>query len=697
MTTDEAVRPRPAPAPPAAPGGLLVLAGVLAGLVAAAVAALSAAQALTLLGLPDPGVLTTYGLPAVRALGEGAAVVAVGAVLLAAFLVPPQRSGVLDVDGYRALRTAGTAATVWFGCAALLVPLTLSDTTGQPLSAALDPTTLVRTVGSIETAVAWTWTAGLALLLVVACRVVLRWVWTPALLGLALLTLVPLGLTGHSSAGGAHDLATNSLLLHLGAASLWAGGVAALLVHAARRGTHADVAARRFSALALACFVVMAVSGTVNAGVRLDAGDLLGTTYGRLVLAKAAALVVLGVLGYRHRRRALPALAADPTDRGPLLRLAGVEVLVLAATVGLAVGLGRTPPPPLTEIPSIAEVELGYDLPAPPSVSSLALDWRVDLIFGSAAVVLALAYLAGVRRLRARGDRWPVGRTVSWVLGCTTLLVATSSGIGAYSTAVFSVHMGAHMLLSMLVPVLLVLGGPVTLALRALPAAGRDGVPGPREWLLVALHSRVTRVLAHPVVALVLFVGSFYALYFGGIYGATLGSHTAHLLMNAHFLLTGYLFYWIAIGVDPTPRPLPPLAKLGMVFAALPFHAFFGVVLMGSTEVMGGDYLRSLDLGWNTDLLGDQQLGGALAWSTGEIPLILVMLALAVQWSRSDARTATRTDRAADRDHDADLRAHNAMFAALARREQGGDGPAASGGTDGTAGPAQARTPDRTG
>ena len=140
--------------------------------------------------------------------------------------------------------------------------------------------------------------------------------------------------------------------------------------------------------------------------------------------------------------------------------------------------------------------------------------------------------------------------------------------------------------------------------------------------------------------------------------------------MNLHFLLSGYLFYWVAIGIDPSPRKLQPVTKLAMVFGSLPFHAFFGVALMSMGAVMGEWYYRSLGLGWNADLVGDQQLGGSIAWATGEIPLVLVMMALLIQWSRSDGRTARRVDRAADRDDDADLAAHNAMFAELARRDR---------------------------
>jgi putative copper resistance protein D len=647
---------------------VLVGVGLLAGATAAGIGALSLADALSATGLPDPGPVTTYGLPFVRAAGEIAAVVAVGAFLFAAFLTPPQASGVLDAAGYRALRLGTAAMAIWALCAALLVPLTVSDVSGQPLRDHLGPAEIWAAADLVDVAGAWRWTALLAAVVAVAAMPVLRWSWTPALLAGALITLVPLALTGHSSSGGAHDLATNSLLIHLIAGALWAGGLLALVAHALRGGDHADLAARRFSSLALWCFVAMAVSGVVNALVRVPPSELVRSEYGALVLAKVTALVVLGALGWRQRSRGVAALQADPSARGPLLRLALAEAVVFGVTFGIAVGLGRTPPPsPRTE-PSPVEVEIGYDLAGPPTVARILFDWRFDLILGTAAIVLAAVYLLGVRRLRRRGDAWPVGRTVAWLCGCAALLITTSSGIGRYMPAMFSVHMVAHMLLSMLVPILLALGGPTTLALRALPTAGR-GAPGPREWLLAALHSRVSRFLTNPIVALVLFVAGFYGLYFGGIFDSAVTSHAAHVLMNVHFLVTGYLFYWVVIGVDPTPRPIPQLGKLAMVFASLPLHAFFGVVLMGTQSVLAEPFYRSLQLSWHTDLLGDQKLGGGVAWAAGEVPLVLVMIALLIQWRRSDQRTAKRLDRAADRDDDADLAAYNAMLAELARRE----------------------------
>lgn len=651
-----------------------VLAGVavLAGCTAAGIGALSLASALTVTGLPDPGQVTTLGLPFVRAAGEIAAVLAVGSFLFAAFLVPPQRSGVLDADGYRALRLGTVASGVWAVCAALLVPLTISDVSGHPL-AEIPVLRMWSLAGLIANASAWRWTAILAAVITVASLSVLRWSWTPVLVAASVMTLIPLGLTGHSSAGGSHDLATNGLLIHLVAASLWAGGLLALLAHALRGGGHLGLAARRFSMIALWCWVAMALSGLVNALVRVQPSDLLSTDYGRLVTAKFVALCLLGGFGWRQRRVSVVALqtASSPArGRVGLIRLTLIEAAVFGLTFGIAVGLGRTPPPPPpARLPSIPEAEIGYDFDGPPTVARILFDWRFDLIFGSAAVFFAALYVAALVRLRRRGDMWPPGRTFSWLLGCLVLLFATSSGVGRYMPAMFSMHMVVHMCLSMLIPILLVLGAPVTLALRALPAAGRDDPPGMREWLLAALHSRFSRFLTNPVVATVLFVAGFYGLYLSNLFDTTASSHAGHLAMNLHFLLSGYLFYWVVIGVDPTPRPIPPLAKVAVVFASLPLHAFFGVVLMGTKKVLGADYYRSLGLSWHTDLLGDQRLGGGIAWAAGEFPLVIVMLALLIQWARSDRRTAKRLDRAAERDDDAELVAYNAMLAQLARGE----------------------------
>jgi len=641
---------------------LLSVGVVLAALVAVGLIVVAGGSGYVIPGLVDPGLLTRYGIVVVRVLAEAASVVCVGSLLLAAFLVPPQKSGTLGAEGYAALRTAGTAAWVWFVAAAASVVFTAADGAGRPVSELMSPRVLIDLVDAIEQPKAWVFTALIALLLALGCRLALTWGWTATLFLLSVGGLIPVAVTGHSASGGSHDMATNSLLFHLVAASLWVGGLVALLALGWRRGSHLTLAATRFSRLALVCWIVMAISGTVNALVRISIADLFTTDYGLLVVAKIVALLLLGVFGQQQRQRGVRALT-DGGGGGQLVKLAAVEVLIMFITIGIATALARTPPPQeVFQQPSNTELLIGYDLSGPPTVARLLFDWRFDLIYGTAAIVLAALYLAGVRRLRKRGDAWPVGRTVAWLSGCFVLLMATSSGIGRYSPAMFSVHMGSHMLLSMVAPVLFVLGGPVTLALRALPTSGKDSPPGPREWLVAFVHSPVSRALTHPLVALALFVGSFYGLYFSGLFDSALKYHWAHLAMNAHFLLVGYVFYWPVIGVDPAPRRIPHLGRLGMMFGAMPFHAFFGVILMSMQTVIGETFYRGLKLPWASDLLTDQRLGGGIAWASGEVPVLLVLIALLVQWARTDEREAKRSDRREDATGGEDLAAYNAML-----------------------------------
>ncbi|PVZ08301.1 putative copper resistance protein D [Actinomycetospora cinnamomea] len=657
--------PASRPATPAAlflsqVGPLLAVAAV----VALALSTLSGAATFARLGLPDPGPLTVYALPVVRAVSQAAAAVTIGFLLLAGFFTPPASSGWLSADGYRAVRVASWGAATWSVAALLMIPLSAADAYGRPVSEMLDARVLAAAVPGIEATSAWTLTALTALVTLGVTRVVLGWGAAVVGLGVALLGLLPLALTGHSAGGSDHDVATNSLLGHVLAAAVWVGGLVAVVTHLVAGGRHPGLAVRRFSAVALVCWILLAVSGVVNALVRITPGDLVTSTYGALVLAKALALVALGAFGAWHRRRGIPAL--DAGRAGALVRFAGLEVLLMAATMGVAVALGRTPPPVAPQpAPTRVEALVGYAVDEPLTVAGLVTQSRFDLVFGTAALVLAGLYLAGVRRLRRRGDAWPAGRTVAWLAGCLALLVATSSGIGRHAPVMFSVHMGQHMILNMLVPILLVLGGPATLLLRGLPPAGTGAPPGPREWVLAAVHSPVARVLTQPLVALALFVGSFYVLYFSGLFDVALESHWAHLAMNVHFLLVGLLFFWPIVGIDPSPRQLPPIGRLGLLFVAIPLHAFFGIAVMSSETVIGASFYQQLELPW-VDRLADQTTGGGLAWASGEVPMLVVLIALLVQWSRADERTARREDRRADRDGDSELAAYNAMLRSLA-------------------------------
>jgi putative copper resistance protein D len=255
-------------------------------------------------------------------------------------------------------------------------------------------------------------------------------------------------------------------------------------------------------------------------------------------------------------------------------------------------------------------------------------------------------YLLGVRALHRRGDAWPVGRTAMFVgVGMGSFYVATSSGLAAYDTTLLSVHMVQHMVLSMLVPLALALGAPVSLALRTLPHA-------PRRWLLVVLHSRAARVLSFPPLTLVLYVVSPWALYFSSWYDATLSHVWLHELMHLHLVVVGTLFFWPIVGIDPVPGRVGYPFRMLLVVLTLPFHAFLGVTILGQETLIGGDHYRALaklpGYGWLRDPFDDQHLAGGLLWSSGDLVGLLLFGVLFAQWVRASMKEAAREDRRLD-------------------------------------------------
>ena len=255
-------------------------------------------------------------------------------------------------------------------------------------------------------------------------------------------------------------------------------------------------------------------------------------------------------------------------------------------------------------------------------------------------------YLLGVYTLRRRGDRWPLGRSVAFVLaGMGSFYVATSSGLAAYDTTLLSVHMVQHMVLSMIVPLSLALGAPVTLALRTLPAA-------PRRWLLAVLHSRVASVLSFPPLAFLLYVVSPWALYFSDWYDASLESVYVHELMHVHLVVVGALFFWPLVGADPLPGRVGYPFRMMLTVLTLPFHAFLGVTIMGQSTLIGGDWYPELHDGpmgsWLPDPAEDQELAGGILWGAGDLVGLVFFAVLFTQWVRSSMREAAREDRRLD-------------------------------------------------
>ncbi|GGQ27033.1 cytochrome c oxidase assembly protein [Streptomyces roseolilacinus] len=308
----------------------------------------------------------------------------------------------------------------------------------------------------------------------------------------------------------------------------------------------------------------------------------------------------------------------------------------------------------------------GMTMDLPPFTLGRGLAYSPDTFFLVGCLLALALYGWGVVRLRRRGDAWPVGRTVFFTVGVLSVALVMCTGLNDYGMVMFSVHMVQHMVISMLSPILLLLGAPVTLALRALPVAGRGG-RGPRELLLMLLHSRYMRVITHPAFTIPIFIASLYGLYFTPIFDFLMESTAGHIAMMVHFLAVGVVFFWPIMGVDPGPHRPGYVMRMLELFAGMPFHAFFGIALMMASEPMVGTYANpSASLG--IDALADQNAAGGIAWAFSEIPSVVVLVALLYQWYHSEQRAAKRSDRAADRDGDKELAAYNAYLASLQAR-----------------------------
>lgn len=610
-------------------------------------------------GIPDPGLFVAWGIPIFRVVSQVASMATVGFLMVAVFLLPNGAS--LEGLSVQAVRNAARFSWLWLASSIAYFVATVADIYGRGMLA-ITPTQLWYFIAEFSN--------GRAMLIqVVLVLIVAAWAsWSlnplhvAMMFGLGVGAIAPIALTGHAATAGPHMLAVSSLLLHMVGALLWVGGLLALAWVGIRKSKRLEEAIVRYSALATWCFACVAVSGVVNASVRITSMEHVKSTYGLMLGFKILAICGLGVFGYLQRRR-IARLGSG------FLRLAVLEVSLMLITTGLAVVLSRTPLPAGDEVfIGRAEVLLSGPVPPEPTWARVLWGWEPNG-FGLLVVGLGSAfYLYGVIKLRRRGDSWFVGRTISWLFGLLLVAWATFGGLGDYSAVMFSLHMISHMLLAMIAPIFLVLGAPATLALRTLPGPRRPGELSPRKLLNDFLHSKVSRFYTHPVVAGVIFIGSLYAVYFSDLFEFLMGSHLGHAVMEFHFLLSGFLFYYVVVGIDPSPRQLPPMMRMLVIMIALPFHAFFSVALMSSMAIVGESYFRMIDRPYAQDLLVDQHFGASVSWAMGEIPMLIVIGAIFWQWFSSDTREARRSDRAALRDQDAKLEEYNAYLKSLSNK-----------------------------
>ncbi|MBN9801201.1 MULTISPECIES: cytochrome c oxidase assembly protein [Pseudonocardia] len=594
---------------------------VLTGLAVAAVAP----DIAVLFGYRSLGVTASVGQPLARTLAIGAASVAVAGLLAAVVHAPGTARGALSPTGYAALQVVRPAGLVFAASAIAVALLTIAESVGiGPGRLLQNPPTLVQALLTIDAAAGWAIAALMVGSAGLAARTVLTWRGATGVFAVLLAGLIVPPATAVSNSERSHDWYGDAVTVHTVAATLWIGSTLAIW-WLGRGGEVGEHALRRHDRLATAGGVVLVMTGAVP--FTLDVGaDGLTSEYGLLVVASAVALIAGLAVARGSRRRGSGRLGLV------------VEMVTLTAAAAAGAAMTRLIPPG-AEIPEPLDADrlvflLGYELPDRMGWPEIAGLWRVDLLFAPAALIAAVAYVAAVSRLRRRGERWPRHRTLAWSAGCLTVLVATSSGIGAFSPAVFGVHLVGHALLATVAPLLLVWGHPLTM-LR------RGSSPGASDRIDALLESGPMRVLYNPAVAWMAAAVSLFGVYATGLFDAVVLEHWSHPAMNTLALVTGTLLFRAVLGArDPEP---PVFVRLGLLFAVMMLHSAFAIWLLLRAEPVAGSFYAAVAMPFVPDLLAGQRHGAVLAWLVSDLAVVAAALVVVRSWGREPGPGADPT------------------------------------------------------
>ena len=304
------------------------------------------------------------------------------------------------------------------------------------------------------------------------------------------------------------------------------------------------------------------------------------------------------------------------------------------------------PSPPRRAVPALLAAGLVL-LPAPalavnqaqpePRFPGVLLAWQADPVFLALLAGSAALYLLGVRRVAELHPRnpWRPGRTRAFLAGLAALAAALLSPVATYDGTLFSVHMVQHLLLTMVAAPLLVLGTPVSLLVRAV---GRRG----HRKVMRVLHSAPVRLLTHPLIAWLGFAAVMWGTHFSGIYQAALESEAVHVAEHLLYLVAAVLFWWPAIGLDPSRWRMPHPLRVGYLFMQGPVNTFLALAIYSSGRVLYPHYASGRT--WGPTPLDDQHLGGAIMWIVGDL-LLLTATGLAIAaWMRNEEIVTARVD-----------------------------------------------------
>ena len=586
-------------------------------------------------------------------------VLSIGLLIAIAFLDLDLKGKVLNSSLIKKTRTLIYS---WLAVTFIYILIQIAYLLEQPLSASFD-LTVIRSYLT-QTSIGKSYLVQMILIALVLLIPLKKVISSYVALLISLVAITAPVFQSHGSTSGYHGLAIGALVVHVIALSFWVGGLFGLTQLSKANKL---IALPRFSEIALWSAIAVVLTGAATAWTRLDSIQAWQSKYGAVTLLKIFLAITLIGFGALHRRWIIK------SDYPSVFRLVTAEIVIMISTIFVGSWLSTINPPEREIISSPGLLVTGIEMPEPPTFSRVLLAYDADGLMLGLLIFAVAIYIKGVIILSRRGDKWPVGRTIAFALGISAIDFATSGGLGVYSRFAFSNHMLSHMVLGMIAPIGIVLGAPITLALRTLPIGRNEQERGIRGSFIALLHSKLSKIYTHPVVALAIFNGSLFALYFTPLFGNLMQGHSGHFFMSIHFLLSGILFFQVLIGVDPMPRKVPHIVKVIIIFAAMSIHAFFSISVMSASTLLDNGYFALLERPWATDLLADQRAGGAIGWAMGEIPILLALLATFIQWTRQDKKEAARIDRAADRaaamGEKDDLALYNQYLAELNRRD----------------------------
>jgi putative membrane protein len=302
-----------------------------------------------------------------------------------------------------------------------------------------------------------------------------------------------------------------------------------------------------------------------------------------------------------------------------------------------------------------------------PRFPQVLLAWSFDPTIQLPLLLAAFGWIWAVRRVDQHHPASPVplARTVAFLGGLAVIDLALQSPLALYDDTLFAAHMVQHVMLTLFAPPLIALGAPVTLLLRVARPDLR------RRFILPVLHSRIFRAVSHPVVAWSLFAGTMWATHFSPIFEQALQDDFVHDLEHVAYLVTGMLFWWPAVGLDPSPWRIPHPLRVLYVFLQMPQNTFLALAIYSASAPLYPTY-ANMQRGWGPSPLADQQLAGGLMWVIGDLTFLVAILALVVAWMRADERAGARHDARLDAER-AEIHARELRLAErLARESPGG-------------------------